>query len=244
MTDKEFDNILKEALTTSEVPSELNEKLINKIRKRKSSKLIAFAKPASAVAAVFICAVAILGYYDYKMPQPEENIPATPPIQSNFEEETAQPSSAGSNEKAEEENIQLFDSVQKSKAAQKKEVAAPHTASDLSQNVAAIESTEETDSGQALPEAFSKARVATPVLSELFNEDFDYKTVISEKISAQIALLENSSDYTFNGISGNEKITLNEENVLTIIFSAGEIVSEEHGEQFFTVGTVANGRLY
>lgn len=235
MTDKEFDDILKAALTSEEVPSALNKRVLNKAEERKGSKIIRFVKPASAVAAVFICAVAILSHYDYKMPHHEENIPVSPKIQSDFEEET------------EEENSQSFDSVQKSKTAPKKEAADPanaHIASDLSPSVANIETAEEIEDEQALPQTFSRARVSAPVLSELFNEDFDYKAVISEKVSAQIALLENASDYTFNGISGNERITLNEENVLTVIFSAGEITSEEHGEQFFTVGTVANGRLY
>lgn len=229
MTDKEFDNILKAALTSEEVPSALNKSLLNKTEKRKGSKIIRFVKPASAVAAVFICAVAILSHYDYKMPHHEENIPVSPKIQSDFEEKT------------EEENLQSFESVQKPKAAPP---ADTHTAFDHSPDVAAVESTEEIESEQAIPQTFSRARVSAPVLSELFNEDFDYKAVINEKVSAQITLLENASDYTFNGISGNERIILNEENLLTVIFSAGEVTSEEHGEQFFTVGTVANGRLY
>ena len=236
MTDKEFDDILKAALTSEEVPSALNERVLNEIEERKGSKIIRFIKPASAIAAVFICAVAILSHYDYKMPHPEENIPVSPKIQSDFEEKT------------EEENSHAFDSVQKSKAVPKKEAAVPpadtHIASEHSPSVASIESAQEVESEQALPQTFSRARVAAPVLSELFNEDFDYKAVINEKIVAQIALLENASDYTFSGISGNERITLNEENVLTVIFSAGEITSAEHGEQFFTVGIVANGRLY
>lgn len=65
MTEKDFDNLIKNALTQDEVPSALNEKLLQKARKKSiKGKIYTFAKFGSAIAAVFICAVVILSYYN------------------------------------------------------------------------------------------------------------------------------------------------------------------------------------
>ena len=45
MTDKDFDALIKDALTSVEVPPALNDKLIDKARKKKSAKIISFIKP-------------------------------------------------------------------------------------------------------------------------------------------------------------------------------------------------------
>ncbi|MBQ8391789.1 MAG: DUF3298 domain-containing protein [Clostridia bacterium] len=83
----------------------------------------------------------------------------------------------------------------------------------------------------------------TLTLSDLFNEGYDFKSVINEKIKEQINALPNAAEYKFSGISENVRFSLSEENTLTIIFGEGEITDSSHGEQYFTVGIVANGVL-
>ena len=83
----------------------------------------------------------------------------------------------------------------------------------------------------------------TLTLSDLFNEGYDFKSVINEKIKGQINALPNAIEYKFSGISENVRFSLSEENTLTIIFGEGEITDSSHGEQYFTVGIVANGVL-
>ena len=80
-------------------------------------------------------------------------------------------------------------------------------------------------------------------LSDLFNEGYDYKSVINEKIKEQINSLPNSQEYKFLEISENVRFSLDEQDTLTVIFDEGEITSSAHGEQYFTVGKVTNGVL-
>lgn len=89
--------------------------------------------------------------------------------------------------------------------------------------------------------AFDSRKTLT--LSDLFNEGYDFKSVINEKIKEQINALPNSKEYAFSGIYDNIRFSLDSQNALTIIFGEGEITASAHGEQFFTVGTAENGVL-
>lgn len=253
MTDKEFDKLLKDSLTSDEVPSALNGALLEKARKKKNgkAKIYKFVKTGSACAAVFVCAVAILSYYNSGMQLPEESITPSVKTHTATEKEVI----AGEAETNGEISPQAAASEKSVPAAPKKAQALPkepekaslpekaEAVADISADTASAESAEDVQIEESLPTVFSRAKAATDTLSELFNEDFDYTAVINERISLQIAELPNSADYTFEGISGNEAFTLNEENLLTITFAAGEIAAKEHGEQFFTVGTAVNGIL-
>ncbi len=65
MKDRELDNLIKEALNSDEVPSILNEALMKKIQKKRGkAKIYTFVKFGSAVAAMFICAVAVLTHFE------------------------------------------------------------------------------------------------------------------------------------------------------------------------------------
>ena len=82
MTDKEFDSIIKDALLSEEVPPQLNRALLDKVKKKKQNKIFAFTKPATYAAAVFICAVAVLGYFNSDMPLGTETTPETAEVVS------------------------------------------------------------------------------------------------------------------------------------------------------------------
>ena len=75
MTDKELDKILNTALNSDEVPPELNRALLEKAGKRQANKarIYSFVKTVSACAAVFVCAVAVVSYFN-KGIMPPENI--------------------------------------------------------------------------------------------------------------------------------------------------------------------------
>lgn len=259
MTDKEFDNILKGALTSAEVPSELNRALLAKAQNKKKAKILTFIKSASAVAAVFVCAVAVLSYYNSDVPLRTEDI--SPAKETKAVTETAVEKAPADTDISTEEKAAAPEPVQQKEAALKQEAvkpesteAADNSAADLASEEIFEEAAAPAEGGYTVeatlqdsaepPQIFSRSRKALPSeLSGLFNEDYDYKAVINEKISAQIAALPNSSEYTFSGISGEEAFLLNEDNLLTIIFASGIITPDEHGEQFFTVGTLADGKL-
>ena len=66
MTDKDFEQLLKDALTCDEVPESLNESLVLSAKKQqnKKAKILSFVKATSSCAAVFVCAVAVLSYFN------------------------------------------------------------------------------------------------------------------------------------------------------------------------------------
>lgn len=176
MTDKEFDNAIKEALTSDDVPKELNCSLIKKVqRKNKKVKIYTFTKFAAAAAAVFICVVGVLSVND--------------------------------------------------------STHAPQT----------IEEKAMTEDSAASTATFNLRKSLT--LSDLFNEGYDFKSVINEKIKEEINALPNADEYRFLGISENVRFSLDSQNALTIIFNEGEITLPAHGEQYFIVGTAENGVL-
>lgn len=273
MTDKEFDNLIRDALNNEDVPSDVNKKLIDKLQKKKKAKIISFVRSASAVAAVFICAVAVLSYYtsdvtEDKFDNAKEKEVQTRTITSAEEKEESieeekiienkeDVKTAATKELKEikapaplaEDKISESEVTEKTELSEEivhkstaEELILPDTASEAAIQDAALPETIE----EVLPEeepspAVFSGRMAENDLSSLFAEGYDYKAVIDEKISAQIALMDFPEPIVFVGITGNERFTLNEENALTIIFSEGEIVSAEHGEQFFTVGIVEDG---
>lgn len=66
MTDNELDNLIKSALTADDVPKALNEKLFFAAseKRRKKARIINFARVSSSFAAVFVCAVAVVSYFN------------------------------------------------------------------------------------------------------------------------------------------------------------------------------------
>ena len=209
MTDKEFDNTIKEALTSDEVPKELNCSLIKKAqRKNKKAKIYTFTKFAAAAAAVFICAVSVLSVYN----SDDNEGMKQDLVKNNKQEETAEISPKAART--------VNDSIQAPQAKEEKAMAEDSADSAATFNLR-----------------------KTLTLSDLFNEGYDFKSVINEKIKEQINALPNAEEFTFSGISDNVRFSLDSQNALTIIFDEGEITLSAHGEQYFTVGTVENGVL-
>ena len=206
MTDKEFDNAIKAALTSDEVSEELNRSLIKKAQKKnKKTKIYTFTKFASAVAAVFICAVAVLTIY-----------------------------------KSDNGEGMKQDLVKQSEV---NEVVLPEISPKASRSVNDSLMVADAAEEKATDSAASFESRKALALSALFNEGYDYKSVINEKIKEQISVLPNAREYKFSGISEVVRFSLDEQNTLTIIFDEGEITLPAHGEQYFTVGVVENGVL-
>ena len=273
MTDKEFDSLLKDALVSEEVPEKLNASLLEKAKKKNNFKLLRFTKPASAVAAVFVCAVAVLSFYNHDMDRHTESTPQIEVKSVETEkEEAALPEEEAIMEAAEKENTApSSEKAVESKTVVREEKKTAPTADVITTEAAPDEAphaedtpvlpaasggggggaalftadtsadTEQTEA--ATENTFMMRQAAAPSLSAMFNDGYDYKSVINEKISVQISALPNSEEYTFTGIEGDEAFSLNDENLLTVIFAPGKILPEDHGEQFFTVGTVENGVL-
>lgn len=222
MTDKDFDILLKEVLSSDDVPASLNESLVNLACKRenKKAKILKFVKSAASCAAIFVCAVAVLSHFNSDLFLRKN----TSPIK-------------GTNTHSQKENSLVSREND------------PATIQDGASDVSVASVTEDAAYNLAETEnsnmnTFSMRRGLVPQsLEMLFNEDYDYKTIISERISAQIALMDFPEKINFSKISGNESFSLNENNELTIQFAAGTIASEKHGDLFFTVGTVQNGVL-
>lgn len=241
MSDKELDNLIKDALITEDVPSSLNESVILSLKKKEKqkAKVLKFVKGCSSCAAVFICAVAIISYFEgdtkkYTDKIKEENISA-----GKVKEEIV------ISEKTNEEE-KVAPKITSEKSTVKKEVPEKTQNASLSEDSspAIVEESSEDAITEEAPAIFSRARsIAPSSLSALFNEDYDYKSAISEIIKVQIALMDFPEPIDFSSITGEESFSLNEENVLTISFPAGTIASEEHGDLFFRVGTVQNGVL-
>ena len=209
MTDKEFDNAIKEALISDDVPEELNSSLVKKAqRKNKKAKIYAFTKFATAAAAVFICAIAVLSVY---------NTPDGEGMKQDL---------VKNNEK--EEAVEI----------------PPQAARAVNASMQAPQAMEEkamTEDSSDSTATFNLRKALT--LSDLFNEGYDFKSVINKKIKEQINALPNAKEYAFSGISDNVRFSLDAQSTLTIVFDAGEIAPSAHGEQFFTVGTAENGVL-
>lgn len=248
MTDKEFDNLMKEALCSDSVPQHLNNSLMLALEKKRQqkAKIIKFVKACSSCAAVFICAVAVISFYNSNISHRTQN--NTPEVKNTIikktdvKEKEALPK--GNDE------VQKNDTVSSAVPDKNRSVT-----EDTAQQKTALPATEAADTAMIqenaiLPDmtveesAPLMVRESIPSkLSDLFNKDYDYTSVISEKISAQIAVMDFPEKINFSQITGDESFSLNEENVLTIEIKAGTIVSEEHGDLFFTVGTVKNGVL-
>lgn len=247
MTDREFDNLIKEALCSDSVPQHLNKSLMITLEKKKQhkAKVIKFVKACSSCAAVFICAVAVFSHYNSNISHRTEN--NTPEVKNtiiqkkaDIKEEEAQPKT--------NEEIQKNDtlpSVAPNKNTVKKKTAVPalETAEEANEPSVAQEDAVLPDMAQEESAPLMMRRSISPALSDLFNEGYDYISAISEKINGQIAIMDFPEKINFSQITGEESFSLNEENMLTIEFPAGTIASEEHGDLFFTVGTVQNGIL-
>lgn len=261
MTDREFDNLMKEALSSDSVPEHLNNSLMLALQKKEQRKvkILKFVKACSSCAAVFICAVAVISYYNSDVPSRTEN--SIPEIKNTVTEKEVEKEETApkTDETAQKENITTSKKPQpKSDLAENKPLekavdVAPtaDTSAPVAESAGAIADAAPAKEDAVIPDTpqeesapFSKMRsIAPTALSDLFNDGYDYKSVISEKISAQIALMDFPEKINFSQITGDENFSLNEENILTIEFAAGTIASEEHGDLFFTVGTVQNGVL-
>lgn len=257
MTDKEFDKLIKDALTSYNVPGHLNDSLMFALRKKEQqrAKILKFVKACSSCAAVFICAVAVISYYNSN--DTIDRTKALPQVKNTVEEKAEEENiqekvSPKTNETAENENIAL------SKAPHKKSVAPKKVPAEKADTAMPAAEASEAIADAAIPQGAAitpdaaveesapapmMRKIAQPTLGELFNEGYDYKTAISDRISARIALMDFPEKINFSQITGDESFSLSEENVLTIEFHAGTIASEEHGDLFFTVGTVQNGVL-
>lgn len=209
MTDKEFDNAIKEALISDDVPEELNSSLVKKaLRKNKKAKIYTFTKYAAAAAAVFICGISVLSVYNsHNSEGMKQDL-----VKNNKQEKTVEVSPKAARS--------VNDSMQSPQATEEKAM------------------TEDSSDSTA---TFNLRKALT--LSDLFNEGYDFKSVINEKIKEQINALPNAKEYAFSGISDNVRFSLDAQSTLTIVFDAGEIAPSAHGEQFFTVGTAENGVL-
>lgn len=241
MTDKDFDRLISDALTSAEPPAALNEKLIRMAGKKpnKKAKIFTFVKTATAYAAAFVCAVAVLSYFNSDLfTEKDADITA----QTNTVEEIADMMPDSGNEtRIAAEVVPDSEKEKESLAPAKERISADigqvSEVSAVNDAVAPIENGVEEST-------FSMKRVMpSPTFDTLFNEDYDYTAVISGKIEKLIAKLPYSQDVSFTGITGDEQIMLDGENVLTVVFAAGTIAPEEHGDLFFTVGTVQNGVL-
>ncbi len=253
MTDREFDNLIKEALCSDSVPQQLNNALMLTLEKKRQqkAKVIKFVKACSSCAAVFICAVAIISYYNSNISHRTEN--NTPEVKNtiiqkkaDIKEEEAQPNTNGEVQKndvlpsvAPNKNR----SANKNTVKEKTAVPALETAEEANEPSVAQEDAVLPDMAQEESAPLMMHRSISPALSDLFNEGYDYISAISEKINGQIAIMDFPEKINFSQITGEESFSLNEENKLTIEFPAGTIASEEHGDLFFTVGTVQNGIL-
>ena len=253
MTDREFDNLMKEALCSDSVPQHLNNSLMLALEKRRhqKAKVIKFVKACSSCAAVFICAVAVISYYNSNISHRTEN--NTPEVKNTIiqkkaevKEEEAQPKTNDEAQKNDAISSVVPNknrSTTKNTAEQKTVLPATDTAEAVNEPSVAQEEAILPDMAQEESTPLMMRRSMPPALCDLFNEGYDYISAISEKINGQIAFMDFPEKINFSQITGEESFSLNEENVLTIEFPAGTIASEEHGDLFFTVGTVQNGIL-
>lgn len=252
MTDKDFDRLLKDALSSDEVPLNLNESLFIKAERErtKKAKILSFTKACSSLAAVFVCAIAVLSYFNSDL----------------FSQNNALPSEETNiiTKKNESEDVSSEDSLEKTQQIEPKEkkiVSAPIVSADtaleksdalIADETKSFDAVYDAQSAQTMPEeesvaensVFAMRRAVIPEnLEMLFNDGYDYKNVISEKIIQLVKEYDFAQEINFSQINGDEKFSLNEENMLTIEFAAGTIAPLEHGDLFFTVGTVQNGVL-
>lgn len=254
MTDKDFDRLLKDALTSDDVPVSLNESLIQsaKTKQNKKAKIFKFVKAASSCAAVFVCAVAVLSYFNSDLFSQKNTIP----VQESGIESQKDDMPEAENEviKKTQESSSVKDeaslNVEPEKVKSVSEDALHQAANVTTEEVAVFEPSPiasepvSESAAEVNTDTFSMKRtLPAPTLDMLFNSDYDYKGAISERIAAQIALMDFPETINFLQISGNEQFSLSEDNVLTIQFAAGTIASEVHGDLFFTVGKVQNGVL-
>ncbi len=263
MTDKDFDKLLKDALTCDEVPESLNESLVLLANKRqnKKAKILSFVKATSSCAAVFVCAIAVLSYFNSDLFSQKNTTPAAeagiesqkyefPEVKNEAAKQIQKKSffdEASPDVKPEKAKSVSEDALpQAAKAVTKEEfdtVSQPSPVADTVAPEPVSESAAE-ESAEVNIDTFSMKRtLPAPTLDMLFNSDYDYKRAISERIAAQIALMDFPEVINFSQISGNEQFSLSEDNVLTIQFAAGTIAPEVHGDLFFTVGKVQNGVL-
>ncbi len=255
MTDKEFDNLIKEALSADSVPQHLNDSLIFALRKKaqQKAKVLKFVKACSSCAAVFICAVTVISYYNTDVPSRTENTPEVKNTVTEKEEEVKREEAPPKTE----ERVKT-ENIPSSKAPRQKNEVAQNTPVEKADTAAPVAETAEIAADAALaqedaitPDVAQEESapspiirsIAPPVLGDLFNDGYDYISAISERINAQIAVMDFPEKINFSEITGNESFSLNDKNVLTIEFAAGTIASEVHGDLFFTVGTVQNGVL-
>ncbi len=247
MTDREFDNLIKEALCSDSVPQHLNKSLMLTLEKKRQhkAKVIKFVKACSSCAAVFICAVAVFSHYNSNISHRTEN--NTPEVKNtiiqkkvDIKEEEAQPKI---NEEIQKNDTLPSVAPNKNTVKEKTAVPALEAAEEANEPSVAQEEAVLPDMAQEESAPLMMRRSISPALSDLFNEGYDYISAISEKINGQIAIMDFPEKINFSQITGNESFSLDEENKLTIEFPAGTIASEEHGDLFFTVGTVQNGIL-
>ena len=232
MTDKELDNAIKTALTSDEVPPSLNHTLLKRTQKKNNrAKIYSFTKLASAIAAIFICAIAVLSFHNsdegesMKLGLVKGGAENKDTLSKSISEKDAAPNHTDS-----------ADFAQNSPADSARIV------NDVSKAPQNVQEKATAESASEARDSFAFGKKAQ-TLSGLFKEGYDFKGVINEQIDKQIKSFGNASEYNFSGISENVGFAVDEKNILTIIFDAGEIVSPEHGEQYFTVGTIADGIL-
>ena len=220
MTEKDFDFVVKNALSSDDVPPGLNLALSNKLKqKRRSAKIYKFTAFAGAIAAMFICATVLLNVYN-----------------------------SGSGNRFNSGSSALPDSSAEDTASTDSHTTKTANADVPPGNVGrAFTPPENSNSGTNMESSDSKSALsfntAYRIFSKAFDDEFDFVSAFNKEIEKQIAKRPNSSEYTFSGVSENAKFTIDDENKVTIVFPEGEIIGEEHGEQYFTVGKISNGKL-
>ena len=270
MTDKELDALIKDALTSEKMPASLNQKLLARAQKRaeRRKKIIYISKWASSMAAVFICGIAVLSYFNSSTSKTiiDTQTEKTSPINNEIKKE-APPLASEGEEKAPENRTPKAKPIPRQSAEKEASSQAVYDltsdavpkgadeafAQESSEVALAKEVSEEAIIEDALPEedltkdnssetkAATFGRMKAPLFS-LFEENYDFKSVIYNSITKQ--LQESGKDASnINEISGYEDYRIEHDGALFIIFPEGSIAPYEKGQFEFFVGRLENGIL-
>jgi hypothetical protein len=100
---------------------------------------------------------------------------------------------------------------------------------------------ENVDEAYNLPQ---ESNIKASKISDLFEEGYDYKKEISEKIKIQAEermIINPGIEYNIGDeftVTGDEEFYINDKNELIIVFAAGVIAAEELGKVQFNIGVI------
>ena len=252
MTDKELDALIKDALSSDKMPDNLNQKLLARAQKKvgRNKKIIYITKWASSVAAVFICGIAVLSYFNSNTSKTiidtqTENKPSvseavkkeTPPIKKEKEEaeviENHTPAAAFSASQTSEKDALSKEVYDPSSdiAVEESEEIAEHAPLEAALTEKALP--EEASIEKTLPEEAMTDEIPVTInsrsigdmkapLFSLFAENYDFKSIIYSDIANQ--LQQSGKDASILGeISGYEEYRIEYDGSLFILFPEGSI---------------------